>query len=60
MNNTQEKQQKLSQSTDEKELLQKIIPLMKKDLVGFTEEVEDGIMFTLPGGKQYKIVAQAV
>ncbi|MBE7086651.1 MAG: hypothetical protein E7366_05865 [Clostridiales bacterium] len=60
MENTQEKQQNLSQTTEEKGFLQKIIPLMKKDLVGFTEEVEDGIMFTLPGGKQYKIVAHAI
>ena len=60
MPKTQEKQQNLSQGTAEKELLQKIIPFMKKDLIGFTEEVEDGIMFTLPGGKQYKIIAHAM
>ena len=42
------------------ELLRKIIPMMKSELVGFTEETSEGLLFTLPGGKQYRIFAVEV
>lgn len=55
MNKEKEKQEILSKDTMEKELLRKLIPMMRSELVGFTNETEEGIVFTLPGGKQYRI-----
>lgn len=55
MNKEKEKQEILSKGTMGKELLRKLIPMMRSELVGFTNETEEGIVFTLPGGKQYRI-----
>lgn len=41
----------------EQALLRKILPMMKSELVGFTEETVEGLLFTLPGGKRYRIFA---
>jgi hypothetical protein len=41
----------------EQALLRKMLPMMKSELVGFTEETAEGLLFTLPGGKRYCIFA---
>ena len=41
----------------EQALLRKILPMMKSELVGFTEETTEGLLFALPGGKRYRIFA---
>lgn len=50
----------LSKTATGKKLLRAILPLMRKALVGLTMETEEGLVFTLPGGKQYKILAYEV
>ena len=60
MNETAEKQENVSKGATSKELLQKLMPMMRLELIGFTKETEEEIVFTLPGGKQYRIYAEEV
>lgn len=60
MSEEKEKREILSKCSSGKELLRKILPIMKSELVGFTEEINEGLLFTLPGGKGYKIFIEEI
>ena len=60
MSEEKEKREILSKRSSGKELLRKILPIMKSELVGFTEEINEGLLFTLPGGKGYKIFVEEI
>ena len=60
MSEEKEKREILSKRSSGKELLRKILPIMKSELVGFTEEINEGLLFTLPGGKGHKIFVEEI
>lgn len=55
MKNEQEKK-----SATTADMLRVLKNLMQENLIGFTEEEQEGLRFTLPGGQSFFICVEAV